>query len=60
MLCSGKEDDPELVRDSKEQRENRKGSEPKIEGFSDQRFCSLAKHCVLRPLVCRRVKTQLC
>lgn len=28
--CRGRGDDPELVRDSKEQRENKKGSEPKI------------------------------
>lgn len=42
MLCSRRESDPELVRDSKEQRENRKGPEPKIERVSDQRFCILA------------------
>lgn len=32
MLCGGKENDPELVRDSTEQRENRKGLEPKNRG----------------------------
>lgn len=42
MLCSGRENDPELARESKEQRENKKGPEPKIKEFSDQRFRILA------------------
>lgn len=41
MLCSRREDAPELVRDSKEQG-NRKGKEPKREGVSDPRFFILA------------------
>ena len=32
MLCSGREGDPELVRDSKEQRGNRKGARTKNRG----------------------------
>lgn len=36
----GRENDSELVR--AENRENGKGPEPKIEGFSGQRFCILA------------------
>lgn len=41
MLCSRREDAPELVRDSKEQRKQ-EGEGTKIEGVSDPRFFILA------------------
>lgn len=42
MLCGRRVNDPGLVRDGTEERENRKRPELKIEMFSDERFSILA------------------